>query len=87
MGDINVACSHIGLSTMERGYVEKEDVPSVLENSQSITPEMRGDVVSASTICFRSENRQDKSGKPAILRDSEGSYSAGMRELRNHVKP
>ena len=25
---------------MERGYVEKEDVPSVLENSQSITPEM-----------------------------------------------
>ena len=42
-------CVMDGLSTMKRGYVEKEDVPSVLENSQSISPEMRGEV-SASTI-------------------------------------
>ena len=42
-------CIMDGLSTMKRGYVEKEDVPSVLENSQSISPEMRGEV-SASTI-------------------------------------
>ena len=29
---------------MKRGYCEKEDVPWVQENSQSITAEMRGDI-------------------------------------------
>ena len=61
---------------MKGGYVEKEDVPWVPENSQSITAEMRDHNVLGVKVV------SEQSGNPAISR--EGSYrrNEGAQEPR-----
>ena len=65
------------------GFFE-EDVPWVPENSQSITPKMRGDVSASTIIIFWEWKSPGQRWETSNLRNS---YSAGMNERRNHAWP